>query len=185
MSIKKTCQYCGEEISLRKMPEGHWLAFDYGSGTVHKCVKKKKATPKATPKQPKENSDIINPQIGEILQLLQVAINNRNDININYFADSRKDWTNRTVTPIKIYTKDNSTYLEGYCHLRKANRNFKVSRIAFANIVPKNVEVAVSNESASPVYNNATSNETRNENKYAIYLFGIAIVILFIYFMNK
>lgn len=185
MSIKKPCQYCGEEISLRKMPEGHWLAFDYGSGTVHKCVKKKKATSKATPKHPKDNGDTVNPKIGEFFQLLLVAINNRNDVNINYFANNKKDWTNRTVTPIRIYTKDNSTYLEGYCHLRKAHRDFKVSRIAFANIVPSNVETAVSKESNPPIHNNITSDATRSENKYATYLFLVAIVILVIYFMNK
>lgn len=190
MSIKKDCQYCGKQISLRKMPEGHWLAFDYGSSTVHECVKKKKSNPKPSPKTnaniPKGNNNIEKENIGEVLQLLQVAINNSHDVNMKYYTDYRKEWTTRVVTPFRIYSKDNSTYLEAYCHWRKEDRTFKVSRISYANIVTQTYkETAATKEPATSSNYQSPSSSNQNNNNYAMYSFWAIIVIIIIYFLNK
>jgi len=42
MALIKTCNFCGAKISLRKMPHGRYVAFDYRSQSPHKCESKKK-----------------------------------------------------------------------------------------------------------------------------------------------
>lgn len=37
MSLKVPCKYCGKKISLRKMPHGHFVAFEIWTKTQHRC----------------------------------------------------------------------------------------------------------------------------------------------------
>ena len=37
MSYTKPCKKCGQRISLRKMPAGHWVAFDVSTEEAHMC----------------------------------------------------------------------------------------------------------------------------------------------------
>jgi len=37
MSLKVPCKYCGKTISLRRMPNGHFVPFDKGTNTQHRC----------------------------------------------------------------------------------------------------------------------------------------------------
>ena len=40
MATIKPCNNCGERISIRKMPAGHWVAFDVTTNSPHQCTKK-------------------------------------------------------------------------------------------------------------------------------------------------
>jgi Flp pilus assembly protein TadB len=40
MSSIRKCTKCGQQISLRKMPHGKWVAFDSSTQIAHKCHKK-------------------------------------------------------------------------------------------------------------------------------------------------
>lgn len=42
MSYRRNCKYCGQGISLRKMPHSQWVAFDVSTETPHVCGKKSK-----------------------------------------------------------------------------------------------------------------------------------------------
>lgn len=42
MALNKNCDKCGEQISIRKMPHGKWVAFEKSTGASHECKKKKK-----------------------------------------------------------------------------------------------------------------------------------------------
>jgi len=44
MALKKNCNYCGEFISIRKMPHGKHVAFDYNTDNPHNKNCKKKLT---------------------------------------------------------------------------------------------------------------------------------------------
>ncbi|BAD40286.1 conserved domain protein [Symbiobacterium thermophilum IAM 14863] len=37
MAIYRKCKYCGAPLSLREMPAGQWVAFDFGTDIVHQC----------------------------------------------------------------------------------------------------------------------------------------------------
>lgn len=69
----------------------------------------------------KENSLIIE------------AINKNKKLAIEYEAASG-EITNRVITPVKIFSGPGRygkyhKYIEAYCHLRDAKRNFKINRI--------------------------------------------------------
>ena len=42
MAVITNCKYCGEKISIRKMPAGHSVPFDFDSNNYHKCSRSKK-----------------------------------------------------------------------------------------------------------------------------------------------
>ena len=37
MAYIKTCNFCGQKISMREMRHGQWVAFDASTETPHKC----------------------------------------------------------------------------------------------------------------------------------------------------
>ena len=53
MSLIVDCKFCGERISLRKMPHGKHVPFDANTDDQHSCQKSKKQT-KQTKKQTKK-----------------------------------------------------------------------------------------------------------------------------------
>lgn len=59
------------------------------------------------------------------------AIEKHEDLAIDY-NDIRHTHTNRRITPLRLYIKNNKKYLEAYCHLRNAKRTFRVVRIQIA-----------------------------------------------------
>ena len=42
MAVITNCKYCGEKISIRKMPAGHSVPFDFDSNDYHECSRSKK-----------------------------------------------------------------------------------------------------------------------------------------------
>ena len=53
MSLIVDCKFCGERISLRKMPHGKHVPFDANTDDQHNCQKSKKQK-KQTKKQTKK-----------------------------------------------------------------------------------------------------------------------------------
>jgi len=48
MSYIKSCNFCGQKISMREMRDGHWVAFDASTETAHQCGRKTKPDPSIT-----------------------------------------------------------------------------------------------------------------------------------------
>ena len=74
MSLIVDCKFCGERISLRKMPHGKFVPFDADTDDQHKCVKKdtKKVSKKQikdkktiTPEQPRKASETVENYVAE------------------------------------------------------------------------------------------------------------------------
>ena len=59
MSLIVDCKFCGERISLRKMPHGKHVPFDANTDDQHNCQKSKKQK-KQTKKQTKKNKSSSN-----------------------------------------------------------------------------------------------------------------------------
>jgi len=69
MSLIVDCKFCGERISLRKMPHGKHVPFDANTDDQHSCQKSKKQK-KQTKKQTKKiksssNNDLESSTVSE------------------------------------------------------------------------------------------------------------------------
>jgi len=57
MSLIVDCKFCGERISLRKMPHGKHVPFDANTDDQHSCQKSKKQTKQTKKIKSKSNND--------------------------------------------------------------------------------------------------------------------------------
>lgn len=73
----------------------------------------------------------------DIHQGIKMSIINKNRIEFQYRKKSGETSV-RTVTPLNLKYYRNSTYLEGYCHLRSANRTFALWRMSKVKILNVN-----------------------------------------------
>jgi DNA polymerase III epsilon subunit family exonuclease len=76
----------------------------------------------------------VNPKITEDinsqrLSAIQKAIDFGLQLKIKYYSSSRAQVTERQVAPREIRREGKSTYIVGYCHLRKDERTFKLNAI--------------------------------------------------------
>lgn len=96
----------------------------------------------------------------DIFNLIKRAIFNRCVISFSYFARER-NYSNRTVEPIKLIFKNKDWYLYGFCLLRNDFRFFKLTRIKDLEIssdtfvrevknIPE-IETIIKNENIIPV----------------------------------
>lgn len=72
------------------------------------------------------DSDSIDPRASHV-DLVRFAIATSQDLELDYFSRNRGELTHRRITPISFEAE---TYLHAYCHLRRDERIFRVSRIA-------------------------------------------------------
>ena len=63
---------------------------------------------------------------GGHVPLIRWALQGSQDLEMNYYSAGRGALTHRRVTPISLEAE---TYLQAYCHLRKDERVFRLSRI--------------------------------------------------------
>ena len=61
------------------------------------------------------------------LDMIRWAIAGHYDLVMDYYTHSRGELTHRRVTPISLEAE---TYLHAYCHLRRDDRVFRISRVA-------------------------------------------------------
>lgn len=77
----------------------------------------KQSTKKITDVTPESSTD----------DLIRWAIFHEEELYLEYYSHSRGELTKRRVTPISLEAE---TYLHGYCHLRRDERVFRISRIS-------------------------------------------------------
>ena len=66
------------------------------------------------------------------IAVLKRAIDEKLDLDMTYYTGTRAEFSTRRITPIEI---DAEKYLIAYCHTRKENRRFRLSRILSLNWV--------------------------------------------------
>jgi hypothetical protein len=155
MSYTRPCSKCGERISLRQMPAGQWVAFDVSTEESHICgVKNKpdisvKLKSKKKPKQVNDSIDLgyednnereeskIYDNSSGIHYCIDKAIKVKKRIFIDYYSEYNDESTSREISPIKKYKYKSNNYLQAYCHMRKAERNFLTKSIETATEINK------------------------------------------------
>jgi hypothetical protein len=75
-----------------------------------------------------ENVDIdsLDPRAGHE-ELIRFAIASGQDLELDYYSANRGELTHRRITPLSFEAE---TYIHAYCHMRRDERIFRVSRIA-------------------------------------------------------
>ena len=111
MSLIVDCKFCGERISLRKMPHGKFVPFDADTDDQHKCTKSdtKKVSKKQikdkktiTPEQPRTASETVENYVAED----DNVINNSNTKEETFQNDTLENLKNEIEIEVKE-KKDN------------------------------------------------------------------------------
>lgn len=71
------------------------------------------------------------------LELLRRAVEERREVDLEYFAASRGETTRRTVLPLGLHHHRGAWYLAAHCTQREAKRVFRLSRILKADITDR------------------------------------------------
>ena len=161
MSYTKPCNKCGERISLRQMPQGQWVAFDASTEESHICGIKNEPDVSIKLKNKKRKKSEDNKSIDleyedDVLETKKDSVvsktyNNSSGVNycidkaiigkkrilIDYYSDFNNENTYREISPIKKFKLKSKNYLQAYCHLRKAERNFLTRSIKTATEMDK------------------------------------------------
>ena len=111
MSLIVDCKFCGERISLRKMPHGKHVPFDAHTDDQHKCTKtdtkknvsKKKIKDKkiTTTTQPRKVSETVDNYVAEDDNII-----NNNNINEETFQN---DTLESLKSEIEVEVKENKS----------------------------------------------------------------------------
>lgn len=78
-----------------------------------------------------------------LLGVLQEAIGRGRRLALDYYAIERNQRSKRTVDPYLLVMHSGMWYLVGYCHLRKAVRTFKISRIKAARPIGSDSSITI------------------------------------------
>jgi predicted DNA-binding transcriptional regulator YafY len=73
----------------------------------------------------------------ERLQQLRHAISQQQTVSFDYQAKDGREVHNREVDPYGLVHHNNTWYLEAYCHLRQTVRTFRLSRMAYVQLMPQ------------------------------------------------
>ncbi|WP_458113961.1 WYL domain-containing protein [Arthrobacter sp. R1-13] len=71
----------------------------------------------------------VSPGNSAHLQTARDAIESRRQLNLVYLSPQRDSFSERDIDPLRLYSLDNTWYLEAYCHSVEALRNFRLDRI--------------------------------------------------------
>lgn len=74
------------------------------------------------------SSRLSNPVVVNLPEMLQNAIREKKPVAIRYM-DARGAESMRTITPTQAFELQGAAYLSAFCHLRQAERNFRLDRI--------------------------------------------------------
>lgn len=75
--------------------------------------------------------------VEERLPVIERAIASGRDLEMEYFTNSSKSFSKRTVTPLEVSYQYKRPYLRAYDHWRKDERTFRVSRIKSVRDLPR------------------------------------------------
>ena len=143
------------------MPQGQWVAFDVSTEESHICGIKHQPDISVKLKGKKKNKSnkdesidlgydddaseinednndtkIYNNSSG-VIYCIDKAIKDKKRILIDYHSDFNNESTYREISPIKKFKLKSRNYLQAYCHLRKAERNFLTKSIKTATEMDK------------------------------------------------
>ena len=143
------------------MPQGQWVAFDVSTEESHVCGVKndEDISIKLRSKKRKRLEEDESIDLGyedDVLETKKVieesktysnssgvnycidkAIIDKKRILIDYYSDFNKESTYREISPIKKFKLKSRNYLQAYCHLRKAERNFLTRSVKTATEMEK------------------------------------------------
>jgi proteasome accessory factor C len=71
----------------------------------------------------------VAPGNAAILETARAAIGSGAQLHLTYFSPQRDAVSERDVDPLRLYSLDNTWYLEAYCHSAQGLRNFRLDRI--------------------------------------------------------
>ncbi len=79
---------------------------------------------------PDESVEVaLGPAPAETLQVLTDAVNRHRQVEIEYYAFGRDEWTRRVVDPYAVFSAGGQWYLSAYCHAVEDERLFRVDRV--------------------------------------------------------
>ncbi|SDP60239.1 transcriptional regulator [Arthrobacter sp. ok909] len=71
----------------------------------------------------------VAPGNSATLETARAAIRSGAQLHLKYFSPQRDTVSERDVDPLRLYSLDNTWYLEAYCHVAGGLRNFRLDRI--------------------------------------------------------
>jgi len=71
----------------------------------------------------------------EVLDVLRTAVTEHRRVHLDYYSYGRDARTERDVDPYLVHAEDGSLYVLGHCHLARAERRFRIDRIATATLL--------------------------------------------------
>lgn len=71
----------------------------------------------------------VAPGNSATLETARTAIRSGAQLHLRYFSPQRDAVSDRDVDPLRLYSLDNTWYLEAYCHSAQGLRNFRLDRI--------------------------------------------------------
>lgn len=71
----------------------------------------------------------------EVVAALRAAVADRRRVRLDYYAHGRDERTGRDVDPHLVSAEGGALYLLGWCHLARAQRRFRVDRIASVEVL--------------------------------------------------
>ncbi len=71
----------------------------------------------------------VAPGNSATLETARAAIGSGSQLHLRYFSPQRDAVSEREVDPMRLYSLDNTWYLEAYCHSAQGLRNFRLDRI--------------------------------------------------------
>jgi len=78
----------------------------------------------------------LAPGAASAWRVLEEAVRDQHTVSITYYTFSRDEETRRTVDPYGLTFRRHSWYLVGFCHLRHAERVFRLDRVISAKPTP-------------------------------------------------
>lgn len=70
-----------------------------------------------------------------VLDLLRAASAEHRQVDIEYYAFGRDEWTRRTIDPYAVFSAGGQWYLAAYCHAVDDERLFRVDRVRDARVL--------------------------------------------------
>ena len=72
---------------------------------------------------------LFNERLPDTLSVLFRSIADKTQVELNYKTITSEETTSRKIEPVGVFHDNNKWYIMGYCHLRKAYRQFRTDRI--------------------------------------------------------
>jgi len=71
----------------------------------------------------------------EIMQAISAAVSDRRQVDIDYYAFGRDEWTRRVVNPYALFSAGGQWYLSAYCTHVGDDRLFRLDRVRSATVL--------------------------------------------------